>query len=102
MARSSHGTAVAAMVVATALWGATFVVIRDSLAALPPVSIVFARFTASTIALAAIALFTRRKFDVRAGRAGILGGACAAGGGPAAADKDRARPAVLERVRRPR
>lgn len=84
MSRVSHprgapaGAGVLAMVLATLLWGATFVVIRDSVAAIPPVTLVFARFLVATVALAAIG----------AGRGGAplpllggtLAGLCYAGG----------------------
>jgi len=68
------------MVLATALWGATFVVIRDSLAAVPPVAMVCARFAAAALMLGILAALRRTRFDRRAWRAGILGGVCAACG----------------------
>ncbi len=70
----------AAMVVATALWGATFVVIRDSLIAVPPVTMVFTRFTAAALMLGLVAIARRTRFDRSSWRAGVLGGVCAAGG----------------------
>jgi drug/metabolite transporter (DMT)-like permease len=48
------------MVAATFLWGATFVVIRDSLDALSPVAIVFVRFTAAAVLFAPWVIARRR------------------------------------------
>jgi len=73
-------SAVLAMVVATLLWGATFVVVRDSLAALAPGTLVSVRFGAAAIVLALLALVRA----VRPSRAtvlgGLVGGVAAAGG----------------------
>ena len=73
-------SAILAMVVATLLWGATFVVVRDSLTGLAPGTLVSVRFGAAAVVLAAIAL--RR--GVRPSRAtvvgGVAGGVAAAGG----------------------
>lgn len=74
------GRALAAMVVATALWGATFVVIRDAVAGLHPVTLVCGRFLVAAALLGAIAVAVRARFDRPAWRAGLGGGVCAAGG----------------------
>jgi drug/metabolite transporter (DMT)-like permease len=71
---------VAAMVGATLLWGATFVVIRDSLPALDPGALVFGRFAIATILLAL--LVARRGVAPARGTlavgaiSGLLFGAC--------------------------
>lgn len=71
--------AVAAMVVATLLWGATFVVVRDSLTALTPAALVTVRFAAAA-ALLAIGVAARRRPLARAtvvgGVVSGLAGAC--------------------------
>jgi drug/metabolite transporter (DMT)-like permease len=68
------------MVAATLLWGATFVVIRDSLASFEPVGLVGSRFALAAGALA-LALALRRRVPSRAEWAGgALSGLCAAGG----------------------
>jgi drug/metabolite transporter (DMT)-like permease len=61
------------MVLATGLWGATFVVIRDSLAALDPAPLVFARFAVSALIFALLLLPRARVPD----RATLAGGAVA-------------------------
>jgi len=58
------------MVVATLLWGATFVVVRDSLAALTPAAVVTIRFGAAAALLALVILMRRRPL----GRATLVGG----------------------------
>ena len=70
----------AAMLGATLLWGGTFVVIRDSVRALDPVTLVFLRFTAAAVLLATITVFLRPRFDRAAWIGGVLGGLCAAAG----------------------
>jgi len=62
-----------AMVTATLLWGATFVVIRDSLRAIDPLALVFGRFAAASAVLVVLALPRRRSLT----RATLLGGALA-------------------------
>ena len=59
-----------AMVVATLLWGATFVVVRDSLVVLAPAAVVTIRFGAAAV-LFALALLARRR---PLGRATLVGG----------------------------
>jgi len=61
------------MVLATALWGATFVVVRDSLGSIAPGPLTFARFTASAVAF--VPLLARRRR--RIGRETLAGGAAA-------------------------
>lgn len=60
----------AAMVLATLLWGATFVVVRDSLRALSPAAVVSTRFAAAAMVLALVVLARRRPL----GRATVVGG----------------------------
>ena len=72
--------AVLAMVVATLLWGATFVVLRDSLAGLPPGPLVTARFGVAALVLAAIALVRGQRLARATLLGGIAGGVTAAGG----------------------
>ena len=71
---------VAAMLGATLLWGGTFVVIRDSVRALDPVTLVFLRFTAAAVLLGTLAAWLRPRFDRAAWMGGTLGGSCAAAG----------------------
>src|SRR5438876_8793109 len=71
---------IAAMLAATLIWGATFVVIRDSLHAISPAALVFLRFAAASLALGAIAVARRPRFDRAAWLGGVVGGACGAGG----------------------
>jgi drug/metabolite transporter (DMT)-like permease len=61
------------MVLATVLWGATFVVIRDSVRSLDPVALVFARNAAAS-AVFGIALLIARP---RGGRGALIGGTLA-------------------------
>jgi drug/metabolite transporter (DMT)-like permease len=75
-----QGRATLAMVLASALWGATFVVIRDSLAVVSPVPLVHVRFAIATLALGLVAGFARARFTAPAVRAGVIGGACGACG----------------------
>jgi drug/metabolite transporter (DMT)-like permease len=72
--------AVAAMVAATLLWGATFVVIRDSLGAIDAMPLVFGRFAVAALALAVLHAALRRR-PTRDGLAGgIASGALMTGG----------------------
>ena len=59
------------MIVATLLWGATFVVLRDSLQGLAPAAVVTVRFAAAALVFGAIALARGRTPD----RATVVGGA---------------------------
>lgn len=68
------------MVLATMLWGATFVVIRDILHGLRPAELIAARFAIATVVLAIVQAFRRRPIDRTAVVAGGLCGLCAAAG----------------------
>ena len=68
------------MVLATLLWGATFVVIRDSLRAIPPLELVFGRFALAGAVLAAVAAPRWRRLTRGALAGGALAGLCFAGG----------------------
>ena len=76
--------AVTSMVAATLLWGATFVVIRDSLTGLSPGTLVAVRFGVAAVVLGGIALVRGVRLSAVARkatlRAGIAGGLAAAGG----------------------
>jgi len=69
-----------AMVLATALWGGTFVILRDSLVSLSPAPLVCVRFACAALLLGAIAAARRARFDRAALRGGIFGGLAAAAG----------------------
>jgi drug/metabolite transporter (DMT)-like permease len=73
-------TALLAMVAATTLWGATFVVIKGSLLALDPFTLVWTRFTAATLLLGIVLLARRRPIHPLAWVGGIMSGLCGAGG----------------------
>lgn len=77
---NAAGTGVVAMLGATLLWGGTFVVIRDSVRALDPVTLVFLRFAVAGVLLGAVAAWLRPRFDRAAWVGGALGGLCAAAG----------------------
>jgi drug/metabolite transporter (DMT)-like permease len=68
------------MVVATALWGATFVIVRDAVARVPPVSLVAVRFAAAAGILAVVVAARRRPVSRAALRGGALTGVLTAGG----------------------
>jgi drug/metabolite transporter (DMT)-like permease len=59
------------MVTATLLWGATFVVARDSLVRLAPAALVAVRFAAAALLFLLVAVVRRRPLD----RAALVGGA---------------------------
>lgn len=67
------------MVGATLLWGATFVVIRDALSTVHPVTLVLARFLVAGVLMTAVALLQRRRFGRDAWIAGVLSGPFVAG-----------------------
>lgn len=73
MARATpaQSRAILAMAVATLLWGATFVVVRDSLRGLTPGALVATRFAAAAVLLGAVVLAGRRPLA----RATLVGGA---------------------------
>jgi drug/metabolite transporter (DMT)-like permease len=69
-----------AMGVATLLWGATFVVIRDSLRAIDPLALVFGRFVAASLVLVALAAPRWRSLTRATLTGGVLAGLCFACG----------------------
>jgi drug/metabolite transporter (DMT)-like permease len=68
------------MVLATLLWGATFVVARDTLVRLAPVPLIAVRFGAAAIVLGLIALARRSPVDLETVKGGLLTGVLTAGG----------------------
>jgi drug/metabolite transporter (DMT)-like permease len=68
-----------AMVLATMVWGGTFVILRDSLVSFPPAALVFARFAVAS-AVYAVLLLRRGPAVAAAARVGVAAGLCAAGG----------------------
>jgi drug/metabolite transporter (DMT)-like permease len=68
------------MVLATLLWGATFVIVRDAVARVSPVTLVAVRFAAAALVLALIALARRRPLDRHTLTGGLLTGVLTAGG----------------------
>ena len=68
------------MVLATLLWGATFVVIRDSLHAIRPLALVFGRFAAASVVLVVLAAPRWRRLTRSTLLGGVLAGVCFAGG----------------------
>lgn len=64
-ARGAERAALAAMVLATLLWGGTFVAIRDSVQALSPAALVFGRFAVASALFWGWALLRRRVPDRR-------------------------------------
>lgn len=70
----------AAMVLATLLWGGTFVAIRDTVAAIPPLELVFGRFAIASGLLALLALPRRHRLTRETLLGGALAGLCFAGG----------------------
>lgn len=64
--------AIGAMVVATALWGATFVITRDSVDRIAPATLVGARFACAAIVFGLIALIGRRPIDRTTLWAGVV------------------------------
>ena len=67
------------MVGATLLWGATFVVTRDALAAIPPVTLVLARFVTAGVLMTAVAVVLGRRFTRDTWIAGVVSGPFVAG-----------------------
>ncbi len=70
MTRGAERRALMAMVLACLLWGGTFVVIRDTVAAIAPATLVCARFLLAGAALALVLVVRRR----RPSRVDLLGG----------------------------
>ena len=56
--RLGNGAAVACVIVAAALWGATFVMIRDSVRSVAPVTLVFTRFALAAVPLVNVSTCT--------------------------------------------
>uniref|UniRef100_A0A832I4H9 DMT family transporter n=1 Tax=Eiseniibacteriota bacterium TaxID=2212470 RepID=A0A832I4H9_UNCEI len=79
-ARRAEATGLAAMIAATLLWGATFVVIRDSLDRIDPVPLVFSRFAVAAVLIAALHVAFRVRPSRPAVLGGLLSGALNAGG----------------------
>ncbi len=73
-ATPSAASGVTAMVVATLLWGGTFVVLRDALHGLSPVAVVFARFAIAGVIFALLALLRRARLTRTILVAGVLSG----------------------------
>jgi drug/metabolite transporter (DMT)-like permease len=71
--------AVACVVAAAALWGATFVLIRDSVRSVEPVTLVFARFALASVPLTIAAGIRSRGLGGRAARVAAVRGGVAAG-----------------------
>ena len=69
-----------AMVLATLLWGGTFVVIRDSLHAIRPLALVFGRFAAASVVLVVLAAPRWRRLTRSTLLGGAIAGVCFAGG----------------------
>ena len=67
------------MVGATLLWGATFVVTRDALAAIPAVTLVLARFVTAGVLMTGVAVLLGRRFTRDAWIAGVVSGPFVAG-----------------------
>ncbi len=68
---TQHRTAIALLLLASVIWGATFVVIKDGLASLSPERLILYRFALASIVLAPIA-FALRQVDRRTIRSGML------------------------------
>jgi drug/metabolite transporter (DMT)-like permease len=77
--RDAASGAVLAMVVATILWGATFIMIRDTLHGIPPLALVATRFGLASFAWVLV-LLARRALGFRAAgvQRAILGGLASA------------------------
>ena len=71
---------VAAMVAATALWGGTFVILRDSLTRIAPAALVATRFGAAALLLGVATLARRRPVDRATAVGGAVTGLLTAGG----------------------
>ncbi len=69
-----------AMVLATALWGGTFVASRDVLRTVDPVTLIAARFAVAAALFLPVLVMRRARLDRVTLVGGVLAGACAAGG----------------------
>ncbi len=72
--------ALAAMVGATLLWGGTFVAIRDSVAAVPPATLVAWRFAAAGVLFALVLLLRRKRPSRHDVTGGLVSGVLMVGG----------------------
>jgi drug/metabolite transporter (DMT)-like permease len=77
---SAERRALAAMVLATLLWGGTFVAIRDAVADVPPALLVSARFLGAGVLFALVLAVRRRLPTPRDARGGALSGLLMVGG----------------------
>jgi len=77
---SAERRALAAMVLATLLWGGTFVAIRDAVANVPPALLVSARFLGAGVLFALVLAVRRRMPTPRDARGGALSGLLMVGG----------------------
>jgi drug/metabolite transporter (DMT)-like permease len=77
---SAERRALAAMVLATLLWGGTFVAIRDAVADVPPALLVSARFLGAGVLFALVLAVRRRMPTPREARGGALSGLLMVGG----------------------
>jgi drug/metabolite transporter (DMT)-like permease len=73
-AHASEASATTAMVVATLLWGATFVVLRETLRRIPPLVLVTFRFAAAAALFALVLIVLRRRPGRTVLVAGLLSG----------------------------
>ena len=80
MSRPSERAALVAMIVATLLWGGTFVAIRDSVASLPPVTLVGMRFAIAAVLFALVLVIRRRPIVPADFRGGLGSGVFVVGG----------------------
>jgi drug/metabolite transporter (DMT)-like permease len=78
--RGTERRALAAMVAATLLWGGTFVAIRDSVAAVPPATLVAWRFAAAGLLFAFVLALRRRRPTRHDLAGGLLSGLLMVGG----------------------
>jgi drug/metabolite transporter (DMT)-like permease len=76
--RRRFAPGVAEMAGATLLWGATFIVIRDTVARVDPVALVFTRFAIAAPLLFGLAFAARRRFTPAAWVGGGIAGVVAA------------------------
>ena len=74
MSLSAERRAVGAVVVATFLWGGTFVAIRDSVAAIPPAALVTGRFACAGVLFTIGLAVRRRPPTARAALGGAISG----------------------------
>src|SRR5258705_6361997 len=80
MSISAERRAVAAIVLATLLWGGTFVAIRDAVAAISPAALVVGRFACAGALFALVLAVRRRAPRGRELGGGALSGVLMAGG----------------------